>query len=353
MGIGYRPIMVDVGGPELRPLVWTGSSLRLLDQTALPEALVHLEVDDPDELVAAIRRLAVRGAPALGVAGAFGVALALRSAEREGWETARLDAALHRLRAARPTALALAAGVDAAARRIPAGMPAVLAVAERLAVEDETANRAIGRHGADGVLARTTRRPLRVLTHCNTGSLATAGWGTALGVIRELHARGAVEVVHVDETRPLLQSSRLTAWELARAGIDCRVQADSAAAGAILRGLVDVALVGADRIAANGDVANKVGTVGIALACAYADIPFVVAASRSTIDPGTPSGADIPIEERDGAEVLSLAGRATAPPGVRGFNPAFDVTPAHLVSLLVTEDGTEPGGPISTVTSAS
>ncbi|WP_235489028.1 S-methyl-5-thioribose-1-phosphate isomerase, partial [Frankia sp. AvcI1] len=267
--------MAETGDPEPRPLVWTGTSLRLLDQTALPAALVHLEVDDPDELVAAIRRLAVRGAPALGVAGAFGVALALRRAERDGWEPGRLDAALGRLRGARPTALALAAGVDAAAACIPDGLAAVLAVAERLAAEDEAANRAIGRHGADGVLARTTRRPLRVLTHCNTGSLATAGWGTALGVIRELHARGAVEVVHVDETRPLLQGSRLTAWELARAGIDCRIQADGAAAGAILRGLVDVALVGADRIAANGDVANKVGTVGIALACAYADIPFV------------------------------------------------------------------------------
>jgi methylthioribose-1-phosphate isomerase len=354
--MGYRPIMADVTGgrgdaappavAELdpRPLVWTGTALRLLDQTALPDALVHLDVTEPDELVDAIRRLAVRGAPALGIAGAFGVALAVRCAERDGWAPARLDAAIGRLRGARPTAVALAAGVDVAARRVPEGVAAVVAVAERLAADDEAANHAIARHGADAVLARTTRRPLRVLTHCNTGALATAGWGTALGIIRELHVRGAVELVYVDETRPLLQGSRLTAWELARAGIACRVQADGAAAGAILRGLVDVAVVGADRIAANGDVANKVGTVGIALACAHADIPFVVAAARSTVDPATLSGADIPIEERDEREVLAVAGRPVAPAGVRGFNPAFDVTPVRLVSLLVTEDGAAAGG---------
>jgi methylthioribose-1-phosphate isomerase len=186
-------------------------------------------------------------------------------------------------------------------------------------------------------VARVGVRPLRLLTHCNAGSLATTGWGTALGVVRELARRALVDTVIVDETRPLLQGSRLTAWELAQAGIDHAVVADGAAAGLILGGQVDAVLVGADRIAGNGDTANKVGTVGLALACADAGIAFVVAAPESTIDASTPDGAHIEIETRDEDEVLTFAGTRVAPAMSRGLNPAFDVTPARLVTAIVTD----------------
>ncbi|MBL7499924.1 S-methyl-5-thioribose-1-phosphate isomerase [Frankia sp. CNm7] len=331
-------------GATPRAVGWTGSAVQLLDQTLLPDQLASVEIHRVDDLVAAIRRLAVRGAPALGIAGAYGVALAIVQAAREGWDGSAFTAAVGRLRAARPTALALAQGVDAAYARVDDGLEAVVAVGHAIADADERANRAIGRHGADWILARLGDRPLRVLTHCNTGALATAAWGTALGIIRELHARGRVELVYVDETRPLLQGSRLTAWELAEAGIDYRVQVDAAAAGTIVGGLVDVAVVGADRIAANGDVANKVGTLGVALACAHAGIPFIVAASASTVDPDLPSGAGIPIERRADDEVLAWSGRLVAPKEARAHNPAFDVTPAGLVSALVTEHGASPPG---------
>jgi len=317
----------------------------LLDQTALPRRLIEVEIRELDDLVAAIRRLVVRGAPAIGVAGAYGVALALRQRAREGWAEATFAAALNRLRAARPTALALALGVDAARAQVGAGLGAVVAVGHRLAEDDERANRAIGRHGADWITARLGTRPLRLLTHCNTGALATAGWGTALGIIHELHERRLVDVVHVNETRPLLQGSRLTAWELAQAGIDHRIQPDGAAAAAIVGGLIDAAVVGADRIAANGDVANKIGTLGVALACAHAGVPFVVAASASTVDPALPSGAGIPIEQRAADEVLAVGGQRFAPAGAQVYNPAFDVTPAALVSALITELGAGLPGP--------
>jgi methylthioribose-1-phosphate isomerase len=321
----------------LRAIEWTGGRLRLLDQTLLPGRAVHLDVDDVDTLVDAIRRLAVRGAPALGAAGALGVVVALRQAAREGWDGARLATEVDRLRRARPTAVNLARGVDEAAARLPEGADAVLAAALRLVADDEAANREIGRRGADWLAERLGDRPVRVLTHCNAGALATSAWGTALGVVRELHARGRLDLVYADETRPLLQGSRLTAWELAEDGIPHVVQADAAAAGTILGGLVDVAIIGADRIAANGDTANKVGSLGVALACQAAGIPFLVAAPESTVDAATPNGDAIPIELRDEAEVLEFGGVRVAPPGARGHNPAFDVTPARLVSALVTE----------------
>jgi methylthioribose-1-phosphate isomerase len=230
--------------------------------------------------------------------------------------------------------------VDRVMARFDEGLDAVLAEAEAVQREDVEANRAMGAYGADWLLKKAgVDRPLRVLTHCNTGALATAGWGTALGVIRELHARGLVEVVYADETRPLLQGSRLTAWELVQEGIPHYVQADGAAAGTILRGEVDAAIVGADRIAANGDTANKVGTVGVALACADAGIPFLVAAPTTTVDLATATGADIHIELRGEDEVLEWSGIRTAPIGSRGHNPAFDVTPGRLVTGLVTERG--------------
>ncbi|MFI0977094.1 S-methyl-5-thioribose-1-phosphate isomerase [Streptomyces sp. NPDC021093] len=325
---------------ELRAVEWSGDHLRLIDQTILPHHFAYVEIRDTAQLVDAIVRLVVRGAPAIGAAGAYGVALAMIEGEREGWSREQVLAAVHRVHEARPTAVNLAVCVDRVLPHLDAGLPAVLAEAAAIQREDIRANRDMGVFGADWLLRRTgLTRPLRILTHCNTGALATAGWGTALGVIRELHTRGLVELVYADETRPLLQGSRLTAWELDYEGIPHCVQADGAAAGTILRGEVDAAVVGADRIAANGDTANKVGTVGVALACADAGIPFLVAAPTTTVDVATSSGDDIHIELRDGDEVVAYGGTRTAPPATRGHNPAFDITPGRLITALVTERG--------------
>ncbi|MET7691157.1 S-methyl-5-thioribose-1-phosphate isomerase [Streptomyces sp. NPDC005483] len=325
---------------ELRAVEWTGSGLALIDQTLLPHRTETVDVRDVDTLVDAIQRLVVRGAPAIGAAGGYGVALALVQGEREGWSDAEVRAAVARVREARPTAVNLMVCVDRVTTRFEEGLDAVLEEAAAVQREDVEANRAMGGFGADWLLEKVgLDRPLRILTHCNTGALATAGWGTALGVIRELHARGRLEVVYADETRPLLQGSRLTAWELVQEGIPHYVQVDGAAAGTILRGEVDAAIVGADRIAANGDTANKVGTVGVALACADAGIPFLVAAPTTTVDLSTATGDDIHIELRGESEVLEWAGVRTAPAQSRGHNPAFDVTPGRLVTGLVTERG--------------
>ncbi|MEV6500577.1 S-methyl-5-thioribose-1-phosphate isomerase [Streptomyces prunicolor] len=328
---------------ELRAVDWTGTGLALIDQTLLPHRNETMTVHDVDTLVDAIQRLVVRGAPAIGAAGAYGVAIALIEGGRKGWTEAETRAAVARVREARPTAVNLMVCVDRVMTRFDEGLEAVLEEAAAVQREDVAANRAMGAFGADWLLERLQQagvdRPLRLLTHCNTGALATAGWGTALGVIRELHARGLVEVVYADETRPLLQGSRLTAWELVQEGIPHYVQADGAAAGTILRGEVDAAIVGADRIAANGDTANKVGTVGVALACADAGIPFLVAAPTTTVDLSTETGDNIHIELRGEDEVLEWSGVRTAPAESRGHNPAFDVTPGRLVTGLVTERG--------------
>ncbi|HEY8984359.1 MAG TPA: S-methyl-5-thioribose-1-phosphate isomerase [Streptomyces sp.] len=325
---------------ELRAVDWTGSGLALIDQTVLPHRTETVDIRDVDALIDAIKRLVVRGAPAIGVAGAYGVAIALIQGEREGWNDLQILDAVARVREARPTAVNLMACVDRVMTRYAEGLDAVLEEAAAVQREDVEANRAMGVHGADWLIKKAgVDRPLRILTHCNTGALATTGWGTALGVVRELHARGRVEVVYADETRPLLQGSRLTAWELVQEGIPHYVQADGAAAGTILRGEVDAAIVGADRIAANGDTANKVGTVGVALACADAGIPFLVAAPTTTVDLATATGAGIHIELRGEDEVLEWGGIRTAPAESRGHNPAFDVTPGRLITGLVTERG--------------
>ncbi|WP_433337289.1 S-methyl-5-thioribose-1-phosphate isomerase [Spirillospora sp. CA-294931] len=323
---------------DVRTVEWTGDALRLIDQTLLPGRLEFIDVRDVATLIDAIARLAVRGAPALGVTGAFGVAVALSEAAREGWDDTRTDKAIARIRHARPTAVNLAWGVDRVLPLVPKGLEAVVAEAQAILDEDVRANHSIGAHGTAWLRQRTGRR-LRVLTHCNAGALATAGWGTALGVVRQLHAENLVEMVYVDETRPLLQGSRLTAWELDQAGIPYRVQVDGAAASTIMRGLVDVAIIGADRIAANGDTANKIGSLAVALACADRNVPFMVAAPWSTIDLRTPSGDTIQIEERDPDEILTWNGAPVAPKGAQAFNPAFDVTPARLVTALATETG--------------
>lgn len=326
---------------EIEAVTWVAetSTVRLLDQTRLPGETAHLECATVADVIDAVKRLAVRGAPALGAVGAYGVAVALAEVERSGAGDDVRDRLIADLRAARPTAVNLAVGVDRARAEISNGRDAVVAAADQLVAEDQAANRQLAEHGADWIEQRVERRPLRILTHCNTGALATTGWGTAFGIIRTLFERGNVEQVYADESRPLLQGSRLTAYELGELGIPHVVQADGAAASTILRGLVDVAVIGADRIADNGDTANKIGSVSVALACADAGIPFVVAAPTTTVDLATATGDDIEIELRDGAEVTTLAGVATAPAASAGFNPAFDVTPARMISAIVTEQG--------------
>jgi methylthioribose-1-phosphate isomerase len=311
---------------------WVDGRIALVDQTALPELrIVH--IDDADELVDAIRRLVVRGAPALGAAGALGVALAARSVAG-----AELAAVAARLAAARPTASNLAVGVRRAMAAAADGPEAVLAAAQAVLQEDIEACRAIGARGADLLTELCGPEPLRLHTHCNAGALACVEWGTALGVIRSLHEAGRVANVVADETRPILQGSRITAVELAAMGVPFRLVVDGAGASIIARGLVDAVVVGADRVAANGDVANKIGTYPLALAAARAGIPFVVAAPESTLDPATPDGAAIEIEERAAEEVLVVGGVKMAPEGSAAWNPAFDVTPADLVTAVVTEE---------------
>jgi S-methyl-5-thioribose-1-phosphate isomerase len=283
-------------------------------------------------VVAAIRRLAIRGAPLIGVAGGYAVAL--------GAASEPVDTVAARVRAARPTAVNLGHAVDRvldAARSAPLGelAAATLAEARRIHEDEVAASRAMAVHGADFLGAGV----LRLMTHCNTGFLAAPGEGTALAVALELHRRGGLEEVFVCEARPLLQGARLTVWELARLGLPHRLLVDSAAAGVLASGTVDAVVVGCDRVAANGDVANKVGTYGLALAARAAGVPFVVVGPCSTIDLECASGSEIPIEERDPSEVLGVSGSLVTLPGTACLNPAFDVTPAALVSALVTERG--------------
>jgi methylthioribose-1-phosphate isomerase len=318
---------VHVTGP-IRTVDWREGAIVIVDQTLLPDELRFVEIRTVDDLVDAIRRLAVRGAMAIGVAGALGVALAARTGDLGR----SLDEAAARLIGARPTAVNLAWGVRRALEARAGGRAAILDAALEIVREDVATNRAIARRGAAFLVGKR-----RVLTHCNAGGLAAVEVGTALAVIGALHELEELETVYVCETRPLLQGARLTTWELARSGVPHRLIVDGAAAGLIVGGHVDAVVVGADRIAANGDVANKVGTLGHALAAHRARIPFVVAAPESTFDPGTPNGRSIEIEERDPGEVLAFHGLRTAPTGTRARNPAFDVTPADLVSAIVTE----------------
>jgi methylthioribose-1-phosphate isomerase len=323
--------------PDLsRTIEWKDGAVVIIDQCALPGSYQKLRLETVDELIDAIQRLAVRGAPALGAAGALGTALA---ALRHGGDLDEVRADAERLAQARPTAVNLSWGVHRALRRLPEGADAVLAEAKAMLDEDEQVNREASQRAAELLLDRCARRPLRVLTHCNAGRLATVGWGTALGVVWHLHEAGHIEYVLADETRPLLQGARLTAWELAEAGVPYRLLPDAAAAAAMASGLVDCVVVGADRIAANGDVANKIGTYGLALAAARHEVPFVVVAPSSTVDLELPGGEAIVIEQRRAEEVTTLAGRRVAPEDAEVFNPAFDVTPAELITAVVTEKG--------------
>jgi len=309
-------------------LRWSGNVLAVLDQRALPGQERWIELDGAAAATQAIRSLAVRGAPLIGIVAAHAAALEVaRDPSGHG-------PALEALAGCRPTAVNLRRAVErvaAAARR--GGPAAARAAAEAIHAYEDAAAAALAIHGADLLAGRR-----RILTHCNTGALATGGEGSALGVVCQLARRGQVAVLAC-ETRPLLQGARLTAWELDRRGIAYELIVDGAAAGLMARGEVDAVVVGCDRVAANGDVANKVGTYAHALAAAAADIPFVVAGPTSSIDAAVASGADIEIEERDADEVRRAGGTLLTLPGAPARNPAFDVTPAALVTALVTERG--------------
>lgn len=310
----------------------------LLDQRRLPELEHYLVLRSVEAVAAAIEELVVRGAPALGLTAAY--AMVLAAGAHGGAGAAALEAAARRLRATRPTAVNLAFGVDAMLRaaREPEGQGGLVEhLAERardLHRADVAACRALGELGSSYLPEGAV-----VLTHCNAGALATGGFGTALGVVRAAHERGKLRRVLVDETRPVLQGSRLSAWELHRDGIDAEVITDSMAAGRLARGEVDAVVVGADRIAANGDVANKIGTYGLACLARFHGLPFYVAAPWSTVDLACPGGDAIPIEQRAESELRELGGRRLVPEGVKVDNPAFDVTPAELVTAIFTERG--------------
>jgi methylthioribose-1-phosphate isomerase len=324
-----------------RTIDWDRGAVVIIDQTLLPGEEKLLRLREVGELAEAIRSLRVRGAPALGVAGALGIAMAVRRAQENGTDIKMAAAEASReLAATRPTAVNLRWGIDQACGAIDAGADAVVQRAVALLEADVSTNRAMAERGAAWLesLKSARGKRLRVLTHCNTGALACVEIGTALGVIQLAHARGAIEEVLATETRPLLQGSRLTAWELQRLGIEFRLVADSAAPSLIARGYVDVVIVGADRIAANGDVANKIGTYALALAARRSEIPFVVVAPESTRDLQAASGRQIAIEERPEDEVLGFAGVRIAPIGAHAFNPAFDVTPIALITAIITED---------------
>ncbi|HVA36930.1 MAG TPA: S-methyl-5-thioribose-1-phosphate isomerase [Candidatus Dormibacteraeota bacterium] len=316
----------------MRPVSWAGDGVAYVDQRELPARLLERCARTTDEVVEAIAALAVRGAPLIGVFGAYGVALAAR----RGAAGEPLRAEALRIRAARPTAVNLMWAVDRmlAAAEAGADSAALLAEAEAIHRETRATDERMARFGAEllpehGVL----------LTHCNTGPLATGGAGTALGVIIEGHRGGKRLHVYVDETRPLLQGARLTAFELREAGVPATLIVDGAAAATMRAKGVQAVLVGADRIARNGDTANKIGTYGLAVAAAHHGIPFYVVAPRSTFDFSLGGGAEIPIEERGADEVRAFGGRPTAPEGMPAYNPAFDVTPGHLVTAIVTEYG--------------
>jgi methylthioribose-1-phosphate isomerase len=326
---------------------WTDGRLELVDQTQLPERLVVLSPTTVAEVVDALRRLAVRGAPAIGVAGAFGVVLGLAEAGPprpgpEGLAAARADLrrAADTLAAARPTAVNLSWAVRrvaaAAERAADAAELRRLALAEALAVleEDRVACARMAEAGRAELASRH-----RLLTHCNTGRLATAGLGTALGVVYAKAAAGEPVQVLASETRPLLQGARLTAWELVSAGIPVTVVADTAAGAAMAGGLVDAVVVGCDRVAGNGDTANKVGTYSLAVLAAANRIPFYVVGPLSSFDPEAADGAGIEIEQRPAAEVATLAGARVAPEAATVWNPAFDVTPAALITAFITDAG--------------
>ena len=330
----------------MRTIEWDEGYVRLIDQRRLPHEYVVSAFDDYRDVARAIQEMYIRGAPAIGAAAAFGMALAARSSSAVEPEELLVDLkqAAKLLRATRPTAVNLSWGIERMLRRAEADRSAgadvssiingLVSEAQSLADEDVVLNRQLGSHGAEVV-----PQGARILTHCNAGALATVDYGTALGVVRAAHEQGKEIHVFVDETRPRLQGARLTAWELMRDGISMTLIADNAAGHLMRTGRIDLVVVGADRVAANGDVANKIGTYKLAVVAQENGIPFYVAAPTSTIDLSTPTGDDIPIEERDAREVTHIGGVSIVPEGVEVCNPAFDVTPHRYVTGIITEKG--------------
>ena len=325
---------------SIRPVRWENDCLCLLDQRLLPHEEKYLQLHTAAEVAAAIRDMVVRGAPAIGITAAYGVVLAARAAwaqDPDNWRQ-RIQPDLDMLALARPTAVNLVWALE----RMRAGFDqlhndpgeALLQLAQTIHAEDISANRLMGDAGA-GLLQESCR----VLTHCNTGSLATGGYGTALGVIRSAWRNGTLSHVYASETRPWLQGARLTLWECLHDHIPVTLIADSAAAFLMAQGRIDWVIVGADRIVANGDVANKIGTYNLAIAARYHGVRMMVVAPVSTIDPGTPNGAEIPIEDRGAGEITAFAGQQMTPQDVSVWNPVFDITPAELVDVIVTERG--------------
>jgi methylthioribose-1-phosphate isomerase len=340
------PATGRLGAPAAGPIAsvaWDRGAAVIIDQRQLPDTLVLRRLSAVEDVVEAIRTLAVRGAPAIGIAGAYGVVMGLLAAGdvSRASALAELDRLVSRIGTARPTAVNLAVAVDRVALAVrgtrgDARDMAAAALVEARAIHDQdrASCEAIGRAGLE--LLGGARR---LLTHCNTGRLATGGDGTALAIVYAAHAAGRLEEVLVDETRPLLQGARLTAWELAQAEIPHRVLVDGAAGLAMARGMVDAVLVGCDRVAADGDTANKVGTYGLAVLAARHGLPFYVAGPLTSFDAATPDGDGIVVEERAADEVRAFGGTSTTPPGAPVWNPAFDVTPAELITAFVTDAG--------------
>jgi methylthioribose-1-phosphate isomerase len=328
------------------PLRWQNDtwSVELLDQTALPECETYIDVRSPEEMADAIRRLRVRGAPAIGIAAAYGTVLAVNDADSHTVDSARQAAseAVSLLRTTRPTAVNLFHALarmqrvidDEVAGTVVEFRRLLLETAHQVLEDDRASGLLLGEHGLSLLNDGST-----VLTHCHTGGVATSGYGTALAPLILAAERGKTLRAYVDETRPLLQGSRITAWELHKAGVDATLITDSMAAHVMQRGLVDAVIVGADRIAANGDTANKIGTYGLAVLAHAHGIPFYVSAPISTIDMDTSTGESIVIEERAAEEITHGFGRVTAPVGINVYNPAFDVTPGRLITAIITERG--------------
>ena len=331
----------EIAYDRIRAVEWENGRLKLIDQRLLPGKFEHLYLDHLPESAKAITDMVVRGAPAIGVTAAYAVVLAARDRYKENpgnWQKA-IQGDLDLLAEARPTAVNLRWAVEHMRGLINAGIPGnpvmrLLSEAQRIHADDIAANRRMGELGAALI-----EKGSGVLTHCNTGALATGGYGTALGVVRAGYAAGKIKSVFADETRPWLQGARLTAWELVQEGIPATLIADSAATYLMKQGKVAWVIVGADRIAANGDTANKIGTYMTAVAARHHGIKFMVVAPTSTVDLNTPDGAAIPIETRAEAEVLNFGGTRIAPEGIQAWNPAFDITPAELIDAIVTEKG--------------
>lgn len=332
--------MTMTSSDNTKAIVWENDHLRLLDQRRLPQEVVYLDITDANMAAAAIRDMVVRGAPAIGITAAYAIVLAAGqhyAGDAANWK-ARIEVDLDALAAARPTAVNLFWAI-ARMRQCLEGLmdnpvPALLAEAVAIHEEDIAANRKMGELGAALIDAHSG-----VLTHCNAGALATGGYGTALGVIRSAHAAGKLTQVYADETRPWLQGARLTAWELLEDHIPVNLIVDGAAAALMQSGAVQWFIVGSDRIAANGDVANKIGTYAGAILAKHHGLKVMVVAPTSTIDMSIATGTDIPIETRDGTEILALQGQQVAAAGCGAWNPVFDVTPAALVDAIVTEKG--------------